>query len=242
MLSSVLKRGIQKAAAARGYRVVPRARDAQTLRQWLCKQPISVVVDVGASTGMTVREWLKKIPSASIYAIEPLPNSFDELKKLRTENPRRLQVYNFAVGRERRAAQFHVHRKHNTSSSILERTDFYPEAIPGTKEIDIIEVEMTTLDTLFADLEVEVGEILLKLDVQGVERDVIAGASSFLKRVRYVLTEISLAPIYVGQSSFNSLHAALSEAGFEFSGFLEQFHLDDDTPIYADVLYTNMKR
>jgi len=83
------------------------------------------------------------------------------------------------------------------------------------------------------------GEILVKLDVQGVESDVIAGGRRFLNHVKYVLTEVSLAPVYVGQSDFNSIHSAMTQAGFAFQGFLEQSHVADLSPLYVDVLYVN---
>ena len=83
------------------------------------------------------------------------------------------------------------------------------------------------------------GEVLVKLDVQGVEAAVIEGGGRFLKRVKYLMTEVSLAPVYDGQSDFNTVHAAMVRAGFSLGGFLEQVHLDGMAPLYADILYVN---
>ncbi len=240
MIWAATKRQIQRVAGAAGYRIVPRARDAHSLRHWLFKQPINTVIDVGASRGETSEEWLDRFPSATVHAIEPLPSSFAVLESVRARNASRMRTYNYAVGREQGKVSFRVHPLHHTSSSLLAPTELSARLLPESKKETIIDVTLTTLDDLFAESMASMkGEVLLKLDVQGVESDVIAGASRFLKHVKYFLTEIGLAPVYVGQSDFNTVHMGLTAAGFAVKGFLEQFHVEDLTPIYADVLYVN---
>ena len=240
MVLAMAKRRIQRLAEHMGYRVVPLVRDANTLRNWLFDQPIRTVIDVGASTGTTVIEWLDGFPSAEVHAVEPLPTSFAALGRLRERFPDRVHAYNFALGRKSGKVEFRLHPQHDTSSSLLARTEYLARTQPLTRDEAVISVDMTTLDALFTDRSAELApEILLKLDVQGVESDVIAGASKFLPQVKYFLTEISLAPVYVGQSDFNAVHSALTAAGFELKGFLEQYHLPDRSPVYADVLYAN---
>ncbi len=238
MLWALTKRQLQRAAGHAGYRIVPEDRDAQSLRRWLTGRPIRTVIDVGASRGETSREWLHTFPAARVHSIEPLPSSFAALDGVRLEFPDRLSTYNFAIGRKKGAVEFRFHPLHDTSSSLLPRTDLSAQLLPGTQEESLISVAMTTLDDLFAGSPLE-NDVLLKLDVQGVEGEVIAGGTETLKRVKYILTEISLAPVYVGQSDFNTVHGALAKSGFQLKGFLEQFHAPDHTAVYADFLYEN---
>jgi len=240
LIWAVAKRQIQNLAGRAGYRIVPSERDAWSLRLWLFKQPIRTIVDVGASRGETSQEWLARYPEATVHSIEPLPGAFGDLKKRGAESGGRLRVYNCAVGRENGRAAFRMHPLHDTSSSLLARTEHSSRILPETREETTIEVDVKTLDELFAGSVAGMpGEILLKLDVQGVETDVITGGSKVLRHVKYFLTEVTLEPVYVGQSKFNDVHRLLTGSGFALKGFLEQFHIKDLTPIYADVLYVN---
>lgn len=235
-----VKRAVKSCAAKAGYRIVPRNRDPQSLRLWLLKKPIRNIVDVGASTGETCAEWLQLFPAATVHAIEPLPTSFAVLKELQAKNSQRLRIHNFAIGSELGTVKFRFHPLHNTSSSLLARTEFSAQHLPETRDEVVIEVAMTTLDDLLSETMSSMrGEILVKLDVQGVEVAVIQGAERFLKHVKYLMTEVSLAPVYDGQSDFNAVHAAMVRAGFSLGGFLEQVHLDGLAPLYADILYVN---
>ena len=235
-----LKQRIQRLAGRHGYRIVPKERDAITLKRWLAEQQIFTIIDVGASIGTTVAEWLETYPRATIHAIEPLPSSYGALIRVASQFPGRVSTYNFAVGSREGSVEFSVHSEHDSSSSLLARTEYSAQALPQTRVEEVIEVKLTTLNALFADIAPSMTrDILVKLDVQGVETDVISGGGEFLKRVKFVYTEISLAPVYVGQSDFNAVHAVLTKCGFELKGFVEQFHIPDGTPIYADVLYEN---
>jgi FkbM family methyltransferase len=240
LIWAVTKRQIQYLAGMTGHRIVPTERDAWSLKHWLDKQPIRTVIDVGASRGEISEEWLKRYPRATVHSIEPLPNAFGDLKKKAALSKGRLYAYNYAIGRSQGRAEFRVHTLHDTSSSLLTRTEHSSRILPGTREETSIEVDVTTLDDLFAaSVAAMTREILLKLDVQGVESDVIAGGPAVLRHVKYFLTEVTLEPVYVGQSKFNDIHKLLTDSGFALKGFLEQYHTQDLTPIYADVLYVN---
>jgi FkbM family methyltransferase len=236
----LVKRAVQRFMGSMGYRIVPAERDAYNLRKWLLGRTIGTVVDIGASTGETAKEWLAAYPDATVHAIEPLPDSFAQLKALQPRYGGRLVAHNFAVGAEQRTIDFHFHPAHPTSSSLLRRTDFSSHVLPFTRAEMTIGIEMTTLDFLFADAAaIMKQDVLLKLDVQGAECGVIEGATRFLQSVKFVLTEISLAPVYEGQSDFDTLHEMLRCSGMKLLGFVEQFQVPDSPPIYADLLYIN---
>ncbi len=71
-----------------------------------------------------------------------------------------------------------------------------------------IECPIQTLDSMTAELP-EIS--LLKIDVQGFEKAVLAGAIQFLKRTNFLLIELNYMPQYVGGSWFGDLHQILTE-------------------------------
>jgi hypothetical protein len=83
---------------------------------------------------------------------------------------------------------------------------------------------MKTLDSLVGSV-VPAGDrrIFCKLDVQGYESRVLAGAKELLKRIAGLQMELSLAPLYDGQSSFNELLDTMAQQGFEIYGFTPGF-------------------
>ena len=61
--------------------------------------------------------------------------------------------------------------------------------------------------------------LLLKVDVQGYEKAVLDGAGTVLKNCRAIIVEMSLVPLYEGQSSAIELWDYLTRLGFEACDF-----------------------
>lgn len=61
---------------------------------------------------------------------------------------------------------------------------------------------------------------LVKIDVQGAEGDVFAGASKLLRNVIVIHTEVEFVPLYQGQPLYGDVARSLHKAGFVHHGFL----------------------
>ena len=72
---------------------------------------------------------------------------------------------------------------------------------------------MTVLDSISIDL---IPPVLLKLDVQGYEAKVLAGAERTLSRCDYVIIEMSMARMYEGETEFTDLLRLMNNYGFRF--------------------------
>ena len=57
--------------------------------------------------------------------------------------------------------------------------------------------------------------IFLKLDVQGYESQVLAGATQLLAHTLAVQLEMSLLPLYEGETLMPQMHAAMTAKGFD---------------------------
>lgn len=144
------------------------------------------ILDVGANVGLTQPAWARLAP---VVAPEPAPGTYARLEgqrgrqRPRRPHPRTLRT---AAGHAVGEVEFFVAA--DSAFSSLKDT--------GRKRIrERVRVPCTTLDALAAELPLPVG--LLKIDVEGLERAVIAGAAQLLRRDRPVL----LVEIYGGAPS-----------------------------------------
>src|SRR5215213_6191707 len=164
----------------------------------LLKQGVAprTVVDVGANVGQFAVASAKLFPKAQVYSFEPVPECADELRK----NVARLghvTVHPFALGEEEGTVSFHVNA-YSLSSSLLPLAESHREAFPEAREERTIEVEVSTLDRVFAKMKLE-RPVLIKLDVQGYEAQVLRGGEETLQRADYVVMEASFSAMYEGE-------------------------------------------
>lgn len=81
------------------------------------------------------------------------------------------------------------------------------------------------------------GPILLKLDVQGYEKEVLKGASEFIKRVDYLLFEASFVSMYEGEPLFEEMHDFVRGLGFRLVGPVGSLQTDKEQIVQMDMLY-----
>ena len=109
---------------------------------------------------------------------------------------------------------------------------FY-ETTTGWAVREVVRVEATTLDALTAGERVS----LLKIDVQGAECMVLAGASSTLEHAASVLLEVSFVPHYEGGSDFTAIHLMMRERGFVLAAIGNPFSTKSHPALWADACY-----
>jgi len=149
------------------------------------REHLRVIVDVGANRGDWTDAILRLSKPDRVYAFEPNPSTFQLLEgRLAPLGVRCVQA---AVGATVGRATLRIEAQSELSSirelTARGRVLHGLEAAP-TRQID---VPLVTLDTALAG----VNEIsLLKLDVQGYEADVLAGAQQVLRKTRCLLTEV----------------------------------------------------
>jgi len=171
------------------------------------------VVDVGANIGQFAVASSRLFQGAEVFPIEPDPRVAEQLCK-NVGMPMAENVRVTAVGDAVGTATFHVNRDAQVSSLLPLGTDRI-ESFPDARVVEMITVPVTTLDAMFDGVALP-DPIFLKIDVQGFEDRVIAGAGSFLERVRWVLVEVSFSRMYEGESDFETIVDLLKAHGFRF--------------------------
>ena len=83
---------------------------------------------------------------------------------------------------------------------------------------------------------------LLKLDVQGVEHRVLAGASETLARTRLLWMEMSFQPLYAGSETIEKMIALCRQKGWVLSHLEEGFRSSEGELLQVDALFVPLKR
>lgn len=203
--------------------------------EWLKRQGFNTVLDIGANNGQFSEVALHLFSDAQVIACEPHPGCIRKLESLSSKYPA-LSVIPAAIGAEDGEIEF-FENQYSQSSSALPMEDSHIRAFPHTRQVKNIKVRIRTLDSLNNEVDI-LAPALLKVDVQGYEDRVIAGASSVLEKVAVAIIETAFEPLYSGEAKFERISAMMRDRGFELRGILNQTcDPISGIPLYADAIF-----
>jgi FkbM family methyltransferase len=192
------------------------------------------ILDVGANVGQFALAANFHFPSANIYSFEPLPNEFSELLR-NTNRKTRIKVYNCALGSQSGKLPFYYNQYSRLSSSRpIDSMNDQPRY--RERKTSVIDVDVVRLDELSKTMTIE-SPVLLKIDVQGMEKEVLLGCGGFLGQVDFLLCEVSLVTLYTGQPLFEEMHSFIRDLGYRLVAPLYLNSGKDGRIIEMDVLY-----
>jgi FkbM family methyltransferase len=218
MISSRLKMSLRKFGRLFGLEIRLNglnSRDDLRFVSFLEMHRIDTVLDVGANRGQFARDLIAAGYKGSIVSFEPLPDAHAALVREASRYAGDWRVApRKALSDTNGTATFHV-TDSDTSSSLLTPLDTFVQATPAVAVVQKIEVETARLDDLIPELGLQSSRIFLKLDVQGSEARVLEGASNVMDQIYGLVTELSFAELYAGQSSPVQILEQLSRQGFD---------------------------
>jgi FkbM family methyltransferase len=167
---------------------------------------IDRVVDVGANEGQFARELRREGYRGRITSFEPLEEAFRRLPLAADDG---WDAHRVALGAG--PGRSILHRSRNSwSSSLLPITSRHLDASPDASYVGTEEVAVRTLDSFELD-----GRLYLKIDAQGSEPAVLAGARETIERAVVALElELSTAALYEEQALVGDLLTDLHGRGF----------------------------
>lgn len=215
-----------------GYRHIAKAVE---LTRYLKLPDNSIIVDVGAASGVISRRFANAFPEALIYAFEPIPDTF----KLLTDNVKdepRIKTINKGLGDEAGTSNIHIAAR-VTSSSLLGINNDLPGEFwkSNLAEQGIVPVVVSKLD-----LEIPTGRMIsiMKIDVQGFELEVLKGGIDTLKRTAIVVVEMQNHDLYKGAPPYYEIDAFLRQHNFQLYNMIPSIR--QDQKLYEwDALYVN---
>jgi len=181
---------------------------------------IDLVIDVGANTGQYAGELRKRGYPGRIVSFEPLSDAFRELSA-RAAGDSLWECRRRALGAGQGVATLSV-AANSFSSSLLPIEPLHVAAAPESATVRTEEVPVARLDDEMGT-ETTGRQALLKVDVQGFEREVLAGASRMLGAVRILESELSLSQLYTGQSLWREIVDLVESHGLGLWALDEEF-------------------
>jgi FkbM family methyltransferase len=194
-----------------------------------------LVVDVGAYIGDWTWAVLRLLRPERLVAIEPSPRNFERLERRVGSRPE-VTLERSAVGASSGSASLRLIGAGDLDSVLPIRTDVEARYGVSVQEHGRVDVNVVPLDQLLGEVD-EVS--LLKLDVQGSEREALAGAERTLRRTRCIVLETNFVSHYVGDALFPELLELMRSVGFELHAFGKPLHTaqEDGRLLFADAVF-----
>lgn len=196
---------------------------------------IDTVLDVGANVGQYASLLRGAGFTGRVISCEPLEGAYAQLAG-RAEKDPSWTTMRVAVGAQPGTATMNV-AANSFSSSLLGMTDAHRSAAPGSDYVATEEVELTTVADLVDRQGIDPARALLKIDTQGFEAEVLAGAGDLLGRFDAVQLELSFVELYDGQPLYDQMLSTMTDAGYRIHQLEPGFSDTDGRLMQVDGLF-----
>ena len=208
-------------------------------KRLLAGREVRAIVDAGANIGNTVALYMDLFPEAHVYAFEPSPRTYGQLKQ-RFKDNRQIRPYRLALGARCEEGSLQMN-EYDDTNSLLRRPEsgrryWAADNIPrDTVRVDVISLDEFTREHLLEHIDI------LKLDIQGGEGQALKGAQGLLsyKRIDLIFTEVFFVPHYEGALLFHTLTALLSDFGYSLYNITHLVRGQNGQLRFGDALYVS---
>ncbi|HEY1124157.1 MAG TPA: FkbM family methyltransferase [Sphingobium sp.] len=191
------------------------------LRRFINHFGIDCVIDVGANAGQYARQLRKDVGfRGAILSFEANPDVFTKLEQA-ARGDRYWHVHNLALSDADGQVEFNIMAADQFSSIQRPGANLEPIFASRNKVARTVHIPCARLETLLPQLAETRGAraILLKMDTQGHDAAVVAGAGAALSRMVGVQSELAVRPLYEGSTDWKAMIATLEAAGFVPNAF-----------------------
>ena len=229
----------------KGYSYDPKENGEYNLLNKLEKSSHQVIFDVGANVGEWTDTILNKFEIVECHCFEVFPVTATKLQE-RFKYDSRVRVNDIGLGATQGVARLKVYDDKSTVNTLVSTLDFHRD-----QSSRIIDVNITTGD-IYASTNGISRISLLKIDVEGVELDVLRGFSDLLSNNLIDLVQFEygyangeagalMKDFYCFFDSFNYIVGRLEKTGVSFSKFDYSFNNFESGPNFVAVSRSNVK-
>lgn len=146
-------------------------RELEIVKRYLPES--AVILDIGANIGNHSLYWATQCNSAKIYAFEPIPDTFNILKRNVELNfqSERIKLFNIGLSDAKSRAEIDRFISYNTGETSIKKSHNGPLLVD---KLDNIDIEENRID-------------LIKIDVEGHEIFILRGAIETIKKYKPVI-------------------------------------------------------
>ena len=205
-----LHQQVHRVLAQRGYQV--RQHPAAHRQQLFVTHGVDLVLDVGAAVGAYGTELRRFGYQGRIVSFEPLSKAYAALLSVSDPDPGWAAVHT-ALGQDDGETEINV-AGNSDSSSLLPMLDAHRAVAPHANYIGVETIRVQKLDDVAAEHTARAQHPFLKIDTQGFERQVLAGATKTMPAIVGLQIELSFVPLYEGSMLAHEAISDLYEQGF----------------------------
>ncbi len=166
-------------------------------------KPDDIVIEAGANMGSETLLIAHILTKGHVYAFEPNPYTFERLKINASINDlKNVSAYDYALGEQDTNIQFNIYPKDFCNSGMSSK---YMET-SNTRKIDVVQKK---LDTFLKENNINKVDFI-KMDIQGAEMDMIAGAAETIARHKPTIFTEACEPY----NDTKALYETLKKAGY----------------------------
>lgn len=219
------------------YRLNPDSNPIFQLLKGLNHFGIDIVYDVGANVGQFSSELRSVGYQGTIISFEPLSDAHTVLSQTAKNDAKWIVYQKGAIGDRIDDININISRN-SVSSSVLPMLDSHSSAADDSSYVGVEKVPMVTLDSVVPKYLDEFKNPFLKIDTQGYEWEVLDGASEVLSKIKGILCEVSLVPLYEGQHLWREMIERLEGEGFTIWSIQQGFRdKRDGRTLQLDVIF-----
>ena len=198
---------------------------------------VRILVDVGAHEGLYASRASRYFSLSRTILVEPLPKFAEKLRKLNLPGA---EVVQAALSDSIGEASFAVNQTEQASSLFEVNSDMSDAYKLDMAVAEKISVQVSTLDQLTATSKLERID-LLKIDVQGAERELLRGARKTMGNTKYIQIEVLFVEHYKGCALFFELDQILTSSGFRLCRLVDFLYSPEGALLQADAVYRNTR-
>ncbi|KUO17419.1 FkbM family methyltransferase [Streptomyces dysideae] len=190
---------------------------AQHVAAMLGLYGVNCVFDVGANTGQYAKRLRRLGYTGRIVSFEPTADAYARLSKA-AEHDQDWHVHHLGLGREDTVST--IHTGWNTMNSLLPPSDYGRDRYQRFAETSTEEIEIRRLDGVMEKALDGIAEPrpFLKMDTQGYDLEVFAGAGERAGDFLGLQSEVAMLRLYEGSPRMSEAVATYEESGFEITG------------------------
>ena len=206
-----------------GWELMHLQKDQPTLgahlKRLLPLLEIDCLLDVGANDGQYAAMLRRIGYRGRIVSFEPVAKTYAALVERAAKDPD-WKVFHCALAAKAGRQKIRVTRS-TVFASFLDPSEYSRKKYPDDMPVERIEeVRVRTLDEVLQEATqgLESPKLFLKMDTQGYDLQVFAGAKKSLPRILALQTEISIQALYKGMPNYLQSLDKYTKAGFVISG------------------------